>query len=202
MSIYKGIAAGAAGGLVAAYVMNKFQTAVGKLMENGEGSHGAQSQQQGSPQHGIGRELSERGLDDPTDDAAERTATAISAFGLERHLTKSEKEKAGTAIHYAFGVGSGAVYGALTEVMPVAAVCEGTAFGTALWAMADEGIVPAVGLSKSPTKYPPSVHAVSLASHLVYGLTTELVRRAVRKALNGAGNHEAEYVSRNASLSC
>src|ERR1044072_2660723 len=99
MSIYKGIAAGAAGGLVAAYVMNKFQTAVGKLMENGEGAHGAQSEQQGSRQHGMGRKLSERGLEYSTDYAAERTATAISAFGLERHLTKSKKEKAGTAIH-------------------------------------------------------------------------------------------------------
>jgi len=56
-------------------------------------------------------------------------------------------------------------------------------FGAAVWAIADEGIVPAAGLSKSPTEYPLSIHAYALASHLVYGLTTELVRRTVRKAL-------------------
>ena len=39
------------------------------------------------------------------------------------------------------------------------------------------------GLSKLPTEYPLSVHAYAFASHLVFGLTTELVRRAVRNAL-------------------
>lgn len=188
MSIYKGIAAGAAGGLVASYVMNQVQSALGKLMKNEERSHGAQSLQQGSPKHGIGRELVERGVDDPDDNAAVRTGVAVSELVLEHHLTKPEKEKVGAAVHYAFGVSSGAIYGAVTEVMPAAAVCEGTAFGAAVWALADEAIVPALGLSKSPKEYPPSTHIYSLATHLVYGLTTELVRRAVRKALNGHGH--------------
>jgi hypothetical protein len=43
--------------------------------------------------------------------------------------------------------------------------------------------VPALGLSKSSEEYPLSIHAYALTSHLVYGLTTEVVRRAVRKAL-------------------
>ena len=183
MNVYKGVAAGAAGGLVAAFVMNQFQAALGKLMEGEERSHGAQSLQQGSPSHGIGRELAERGVDDPNDDAASRTANAVSELVFEHHLTKSEKEEAGKAVHYAFGVGSGAFYGAVAEVMPLATLCDGTAFGTAVWLMADEATVPALGLSRKPTDYPASIHVYSLASHLVYGLTTELVRRAVRKAL-------------------
>ena len=183
MNIYKGAAAGAAGGLVASFVMNQFQSAWGKLMENEERSHGAQSLQQGSPQHGIGRELAERGVDDPDDDATERTANAIGEFVLHQHLTKAEKEKAGAAVHYGFGVSSGAIYGALAEVMPLATVCEGTGFGAAVWAIADEGVVPALGLSKKTTDYPLSIHLHSFTSHLVYGLTTELVRRAVRRAM-------------------
>src|ERR1043166_1089465 len=55
MNVYKGVAAGAAGGLVAAFVMNQFQSALGKLMENEERPHGAQSLQHGLPDHGIGR---------------------------------------------------------------------------------------------------------------------------------------------------
>jgi len=183
MNVYKGVAAGAAGGLVASFVMNQFQAAWGKLMEGEERSHGAQSLQQGSPDHGIGRELAERGVDDPDDDAASRTGNAVSELVFEHHLTKSEKEKAGAAAHYAMGVTSGAIYGAVAEAMPVATLCEGTAFGAAVWMFADEGIVPAMGLSRSPTDYPVSIHVYSLASHLVYGLTTELVRRAVRRAL-------------------
>jgi hypothetical protein len=183
MNLYKGVAAGAAGGLVAGFVMNQFQAALGKLMANEDRSHGAQSLQQGSPDHGIGRELAERGVDDPDDDAASRTGNAISELVFEHHLTKSVKEKAGAAAHYAMGVTSGAIYGAVAEIMPAATVAEGLPFGAAVWVLADEAIVPAMGLSLKPTEYPVSIHAYSLASHLVYGLTTELVRRAVRRAL-------------------
>jgi len=87
------------------------------------------------------------------------------------------------------GVTSGAIYGAMAEVVPLATVCEGTGFGAAVWVVADEGIVPALGLSRDSSEYPASIHVYSLASHLVYGVTTELVRRAVRKALNGASGH-------------
>ncbi len=183
MDIYKGIAAGVAGGLVGSFAMNQFQSLWGKLMENEERSHGAQSLQQGSPEHGIGRELAERGVDDPDDNAAVRTGNAVSELVLDHHLTKSEKETAGAFAHYAMGVTSGAIYGALAEVTPAATVAEGLPFGAAVWLVADEVVVPAAGLSRSPREYPPSIHAYAFASHLVYGLTTELVRRAVRRAL-------------------
>ena len=183
MNIYKGVAAGFAGGLAASFVMNQFQSALGKLMENEERPHGAQSLQQGSPDHGIGRELAERGVDEPDDNAAVRTGNAVSEMVLDHHLTKAEKEKAGAIAHYAMGVTSGAIYGAMAEVMPVATAGEGLPFGAAVWLIADEAIVPAAGLSRKPTDYPLSIHVYSFASHLVYGLTTELVRRAVRRAL-------------------
>jgi hypothetical protein len=183
MNIYKGIAAGVAGGLAGSLAMNQFQELWGKLMENEERPHGAQSLQQGSPEHGIGRELAERGVDEPDDNAAVRTGNAVSEFVLDHHLTKSEKETAGAIAHYAMGVTSGAIYGAVAEVVPAATVAEGLPFGAAVWLSADEGVVPAAGLSRKPTDYPLSIHAYAFASHLVYGLTTELVRRAVRRAL-------------------
>ena len=183
MNVYKGIAAGVAGGLVGSLAMNQFQQLWGKLMENEERPHGAQSLQQGSPDHGIGRELVERGVDDPDDNAAVRTGNAISEFVFDHHLTKSEKETGGAIAHYAMGVTSGAIYGAVAEMMPAATVAEGLPFGAAVWLIADEAVVPAAGLSRKPSEYPPSIHAYAFASHLVYGLTTELVRRAIRRAL-------------------
>lgn len=106
----------------------------------------------------------------------------MSELVFNQHLTKSEKETAGTVAHYAMGVTSGAIYGAVAEALPAATACEGTAFGAAVWLFADEGVVPALGLSRNPSEFPASIHTYSIASHLVYGLTTELVRRAVRKA--------------------
>jgi uncharacterized membrane protein YagU involved in acid resistance len=76
-----------------------------------------------------------------------------------------------------------ALYGAAAEFAPGVTTGEGALFGAAVWVTADEGVVPLLGLSKSPTEYPLSIHAYALASHLVYGLTTEVVRRAVRGAL-------------------
>ncbi len=183
MNVYKGIAAGVAGGLVGSLAMNQFQKAWGKLLENEERPHGAQSLQQGSPDHGIGRELAERGVDDPDDNAAVRTGNALSELVLDHHLTKAEKETAGAVAHYAMGVTSGAIYGAVAEAMPAATAAQGLPFGAAVWLIADEAIVPASGLSRKPSDYPASIHIYAFASHLVYGLTTELVRRAVRRAL-------------------
>jgi putative membrane protein len=181
--VVKGLIAGVVGGFVASVMMNQFQQLWQKLAEGEERGHGAQSMQEGSPHHGAGEMLRERGVDSEDDDAAERTASAIAVGVFDHELTEREKEKAGTAVHYAFGVGTGAVYGAAAELAPVLTSGAGLPFGTAVWLAADEGLVPLLGLSKSPTEYSLSTHAYSLASHFVYGLTAELVRRAVRAAL-------------------
>jgi putative membrane protein len=181
--VLKGLAAGIISGLVAAWTMNQFQALLSKLTTGEERSHGAQSMQQGSPQHGAGQELQERGSDDEDDDATERLANIVSENVFQHELTKDEKSVAGTVIHYGFGVTSGALYGTLAELAPGVTTGAGMPFGAVIWLTADEGLVPLLGLSKPPTEYPPSVHAYSLASHLVYGLATELLRGAVRAAL-------------------
>lgn len=182
-SALKGLAAGAIGGLAAAFVMNQFQAAWGRISAGEERSHGAQSLQQGTPRHGVGRDLQAAGVDRPEDDATERLANAISVNVLGSELTEREKDAAGTAFHYAMGFTAGAIYGAFAEFIPAAKTGAGAPFGLAVWIVADEGLVPAAGLSKSPDEYPLSIHAYSVASHLVFGLTAETVRRAVRAAL-------------------
>lgn len=182
-SVWKGLAAGVAGGLAAAAVMNGFQARLSKQAAGEERSHGAQSLQQGSPRQGIGLELRAEGKDERTDDATERLANAIAVKVFDRELTEREKDAAGTAFHYAMGATSGALYGVLAEIAPGATAGGGLPFGVAVWLVADEGLVPAAGLSKSPSEYPLSIHAYSFASHLVFGLTAEVVRRAARRAL-------------------
>jgi uncharacterized membrane protein YagU involved in acid resistance len=181
--LWKGLAAGVVGGLVASAVMNKFQALWSRLAEGEERSHGAQSLQQGAPRHGIARELQAVGKDDDEDDAPERLANAISVGVSQQELTQREKDTAATALHYAMGATSGALYGAAAEIIPAVKVGAGVPFGTVIWLAVDEGLVPAVGLSKSPAEYPLPVHLYSFSSHVVFGLTTELVRRAVRNAL-------------------
>lgn len=182
-NVLKGLTAGLVGGAVASVVMNQFQKRLGNLTAGIEKSHGAQSLQQGTPQHGAGQMLQKQGSDDEQDDAAARLANTISVGVFDHELTKSEKERAGTAFHYAYGISMGGLYGAAAELAPVVTIGAGLAYGAAIWIVADEGVVPALGLSKSFDEYPLSIHAYALASHLVYGLTGELVRAAARRAL-------------------
>ena len=182
---FKGIIAGAAGGLVAAWVMNQFQALWSRMTHGVERRHGAQSLQQGSPEHGVARELQERGQDREEDDAADRTAVAVSEglFGFKL-AEKGQKEIAGTVVHYAFGMATGSLYGAMAELTPEATAGAGLPFGAAVWLIADEIIVPTLGLSKPAKDYPLSTHAYAFASHLVYGVTTEIARREIRRALD------------------
>lgn len=181
--VMKGLAAGVVAGIVASWVMNQFQSTWSKLIEGKEKPHGAQSLQEGSPHHGVARELEERGSDDEEDNAAVRAGTAVTEFVFDKKLTREEKQTAGAVAHYAMGAASGAIYGAAAEFTPLATAGAGLPFGAAVWLVADEAVVPAAGLSKGPTEYPLSVHAYALASHLVFGASTEVVRRAVRRAL-------------------
>ena len=174
--LVKGLAAGLAGGLVASWTMNRFQDVWTKAAENMKGSQGNGSIGQGSKgeiEQSSGEE----------EDATVKAASAISEGIFDHELTKSEKKVAGPAVHYALGTSVGGLYGAVAELAPEVTTGAGLPFGAAFWLVADEGAVPLLGLSKAPTEYPLSTHAYALASHFVYGLTTEIVRRAVRNAL-------------------
>jgi putative membrane protein len=177
-SIWKGMVAGLAGGLLASWTMNQFQAAWTRMAEGGEKSHGAQSMQ---PSDGSNGEQAQDTAD--PDDATVETAKVISSVVFDHELQESEKEPAGTAVHYAFGTMSGGLYGALAEVTPQVTTAAGLPFGAGVWLLGDEISVPLLGLAKGPGAYPVSTHVYSLASHLVYGLTAELGRRAVRQVL-------------------
>ena len=182
-NLWKGIVAGVAGGLAASWVMNQFQSWWSRSTYGIERSHGAQSLQRGLPQRGVARVLQASGSDQEKDDATMRTASAVSERLFGTRLTEAEKETGGTVAHYAMGATSGAVYGALAEWLPVTTAGAGLPFGAAVWIIADEGILPALGLSKSAKDYPPLIHVYAFTSHLVYGLATEFGRRAVRRVL-------------------
>lgn len=177
-NIWKGLVAGMAGGLVASWTMNQFQAAWTRIAEGPEKSHGAQSMQPSDGSEGDqSRDIEEQ------DDATVETAKVISRNVFGHELQESEKEPAGAAVHYAFGTATGGLYGAVAEVSPQVTAGAGLPFGAAFWLIADEVSVPALGLSKGPTQYPVSTHVYALASHLVYGVTAELSRRALRQVL-------------------
>ncbi len=168
---WKGLVAGLAGGLAGAWAMNQFQKACSKI-----------SQRDGSESENESMDYRSR-QEQATEDATMKAANRVSRIVLQQDLTREEKEELGPLVHYGFGTTMGGVYGTIAEWQPDVKAGFGTAFASVLFVAGDEIAVPALKLSGSPVNYPLSSHVYALASHLVYGLATEGVRRGVRAVL-------------------
>lgn len=160
-AIWKGVLAGAAGGLVGAWTMNQAQAAISMLKSQEKASQGDSGE---------------------SEDATMKAADKIVSIPTGRHLTHEQKKVAGPVVHYAFGAAMGAAYGAVTEPLSQLSRAAGLIFGSALFVGADEIGVPLAGLSGPPAATPISAHLEALAAHLVYGVTADLVRRGVLAA--------------------
>jgi hypothetical protein len=150
--------------------MNRFQAGVSRLVEHPD-QHPRKKerarQAQGWKEH---RET--RGGEE--ENATVKAAAAVAENVFDRELPEDEKQPAGNAMHYAFGIATGGLYGAAAEHWPAVRACEGTSFGAALWLAADEVAMPLMKLSRPPREYPLRVHAMGLGAHLIYGAVTEL----------------------------
>jgi len=166
-SPWKGLVAGVIGGLVASWAMDRFQYWWLSFGERDE------LRLQQTP-------IAENHQNEP---ATVKTASLISEGVFGHSLTDREKEIAGALVHYSVGTSAGAVYGLAAECEPRVTKLAGIPFGAAFWLVVDEGALPVLGLAKGPNAYPISTHAYALASHLVFGLTAEVVRSSVRRAL-------------------
>jgi hypothetical protein len=185
--IWKGCVAGALGGIAGSWAMLQFQNVWSKL------SQGRLSQNLADnvPEHrekrrsefalSRGARQSEQHLQ--KEDATIKIGSAIAEGVFDHAPDAGEKAVAGAAVHYAFGASTGAIYGAACEVFPVTSVVGGVPFGAALFVGSDGIAVPVLGLSSGFVRGPIAKHAYGLATHIAYGVITDLVRRAVRVAL-------------------
>jgi putative membrane protein len=188
-NVWKGFAAGLIAGLVASWTMNRFQGVWSKLAEGIEPWPDNQFQNVWAEfaeglEESHGSQVSKLGPNpEVQEDTTVRAASAVAESLFNHKLTQSEKKIAGPAVHYILGTGVGGLYGAAAEIAPKVTAGTGLPFGAVFWLVVDEGAVPLLGLSKGPTAYSVSTHAYALSSHFVYGLTAEIVRRAIRKAM-------------------
>ena len=175
-SMLNGILAGAIAGVVGALAMNQFQRVAARV----QGGREADDATIGMPRTGRGPQPAQA-LGNASDDSTARVANALTSAVGYPLSSPGQKQVAGEFVHLAFGAINGAVYGAAVEISPRMRAVAGVPFGLAVWALADEGIVPALGLKRSPRDSSLGLHAYSLTSHMVYGAATELVRSAIRR---------------------
>ena len=162
----KGLIAGAIGGLAGTWAMNEAQRAWtravdGEAPDSAGGKHDARDWQERSE----GRNSNEL--------AAQAIATRV----LGHRLTDEELRVAAPLIHFLFGAAVGALYGVYAEGRR--RQMSGVGFGTTVWLLADEIAMPLLRLSAPTTRRPVELHLQSFASHVVFGTTTEMTRRAV-----------------------
>jgi putative membrane protein len=174
-----GALAGAVAGLAGALAMNLFQRLAAGVGQGRE----ADDATIGLPRTGRGPQPAQA-LGNASDDATARVANAaLSAIGYQLTDPRA-KQVAGEFVHLAFGAINGAAYGVAAELDQRVTVAAGIPFGASVWAVADEGVVPALGLSRGPREASAALLAYGLLSHFVYGLTTEAVRAALRGSRN------------------
>lgn len=147
-----GLFVGVAAGLVASAAMEAFQARTSELLPEDESEE-----------------------EPATVKAADAAAVAVTGDPVP----EPHREDAGRAVHYIVGGVLGGIYGVLAEYRPEASSGFGSAYGVVTSTLLDEIAVPAAGLGPTPDETPFATHAYGAASHLVFGVVLEGVRRLI-----------------------
>lgn len=165
---------GIAGGLFGGLAMNTFTRLV-SARTRGREARGAAP---GIDRVGRGMQPPQAHLRSD-DDAAVRLASAIYKTVTGRNPARRLRLRLGTMAHYGFSAGLGVGYVLLAHRAPAIRRGMGTLYGALVWATADEGLMPALGLSRSARELSAGMHVYSLLGHAVYGAALEGVRLAL-----------------------
>jgi uncharacterized membrane protein YagU involved in acid resistance len=171
-------AIGVVSGIVAAMAMDTFS----RLMRGPDGGPEAEGATPGGERDGKGAQPAQAEASGGQD-ATVKVGTA--AFESVAGYTPSRETQQwlGRLAHYGFSAAVGVNYVLASERAPDLRRGYGTMYGSMVWAAADEGAVPALGLSKKPGEIPMGVHAYALSAHWVYGATLEACRRIASAAM-------------------
>ena len=167
------LALGVAAGLLAGAAMDLFAGAVSAATGGREADGAA-----------PGPDRTGRGMQPPQAEGTSDEDAAVRVGAIAYRAVTGEEPSPparpwlGTAAHYGFSITAGVCYTMLAARAPGMRSCFGTLYGTLVWAVADEGIVPALGLSRSPRQLSAGVHVYSMCGHWVYGAALEAVARA------------------------
>jgi len=178
---------GIVSGIVAAMAMDAFSRGLRVLSGDGRETAGATP---GGERDGKGAQPAQAKVSGDQDATVKVGTAAFEAVTGEKP-SRQTQQWLGTLTHYSFSAAMAVNYVLASEQAPDLRRGYGTVYGSLVWAAADEGMLPATGLSKKPGELPLGVHAYALASHWVYGATLETCRRiaaAVLGAWERSGN--------------
>lgn len=118
-----------------------------------------------------------RGNEYPPEVLAEKVSAAVTG----EELDKETRQKYGNYVHWGYGIMWGGLFGVLRDRAPLVGVGNGLGFGTGLWLVGDELMMPLMGLSPPSTEFPWQNHARAFANHFAYGATLGITHSLLRK---------------------
>src|SRR4051812_39873150 len=121
----------------------------------------------------------------PGETAAAKAADAVSEEVSDARVKPSARKAADGVVHYLTGAVLGGLYGVLGGRLPMLFAGRGSAFGGLVWLICDEIAVPMLGLG--PRSKPAEEHWSALASHIVFGLSLDGMRRRVNATAGATG---------------
>ena len=121
----------------------------------------------------------EEDTDSPPVVLVDKASEIVTGTGLAEY----QKEPAEKKVHWLFGLITGGLYGVAVEKDPTAAKGLGSKMGTALYGGTHASILPALDTEPWPTENKNSFVINEFVGHIAFGVTTELIRRQVRKLL-------------------
>jgi predicted lipid-binding transport protein (Tim44 family) len=163
-----GLAAGILGGIVATWVLDKYQQGAldaTRAAENAVNAEPVLSRRQED-------RLREQQLAHA--EAAERIAQ--STFG--KGLSRNQRRNAAPIVQYAIGALAGGAYGFAVEILPVVRRGYGTGYSNLLFLDGSQAMLPWLNLGTRQKITP--VKNGGLSAALVYGATLETTRRILR----------------------
>lgn len=112
----------------------------------------------------------------PREEPTAKLAGKVAGGVLERPIAADTRQTAGQAIHWAYGVSWGALYGIVQSSLRLPHLLHGALLGGLVAGVAST-LVPAMRLTPPPTEQPPAMSALQVGRHLVYGWVTALTFR-------------------------
>ncbi len=124
---WKGLAAGIIGGVVATAAMTMFQSIWSNASKDLHASGAIDDKDVVRNSDQGGQKEQQQSSDQES--SSMKAASIIAERVFDAKLDPSQKKRAGTALHYAFGTVTGAEYGVCAEYLPAVTAGAGTVYG-------------------------------------------------------------------------
>ena len=98
-------------------------------------------------------------------------------------ISVQNEELAEQLVNFPVGASAGAAYGYGKKDKDELNLAQGIIMGTSTWISTHQTSLPILGLKDKPTDVPIKMQANELIAHVLFGITTELVRNKVNQRL-------------------